>query len=35
MGENAFKKATQELAWERIAAKTVEVYKKGILQTSE
>jgi glycosyltransferase involved in cell wall biosynthesis len=33
MGENAYRKATQELSWKEIAAKTVEVYEKSILQT--
>lgn len=30
MGENAYKKANEELSWDGIALKTVEVYKKAI-----
>ncbi len=34
MGENAFKKTQEELSWENIASKTVEVYKKAIFKHS-
>ena len=30
MGENAYKKATEELSWDRIAETTIKVYQKAL-----
>ncbi|GAI31766.1 unnamed protein product, partial [marine sediment metagenome] len=30
MGENAYKKAEEELSWDNIAVKTIEIYKRAL-----
>lgn len=35
MGENAYKKLKRDLAWDKIAEKTIEVYKKAIAAKNE
>ncbi|GAH96391.1 unnamed protein product, partial [marine sediment metagenome] len=30
MGENGYKKTEEELSWDNIAVKTIEVYKKAL-----